>query len=243
MSCKCKLHLILANYVEFESYTVLTKTTSPNTIVYTLQKSVYIPPGCPICSGSYSTSITTQSVSNLNSAVAFSNQSDTACFHLRDSLYYNNCNRRTYSNAPSAAATVSNCLYAPTESIYYIEGLGGPYYQLNVNYTLYPLQQSYNLVYYSKQSGSCGTMVSTSIEENSTAFGKISIYPNPVANSLTIQSEQIFQDFNIVDLTGAVCLRGKLEGSSINTQTLSSGVYFLHIYSNTAVGSAKIIKE
>lgn len=77
---------------------------------------------------------------------------------------------------------------------------------------------------------SCG--ITTSINENSSAFNKYKIYPNPVVSKLTIDnlSEEI-KEFRLYNTIGELVLSGVLN-SKINTidlSTLTPNVYILKI--------------
>jgi hypothetical protein len=61
----------------------------------------------------------------------------------------------------------------------------------------------------------------------------LSIYPNPVNDQLTIVSQQnlLGQNYQLIDAFGRVVMQGVINNSSttLNTQALSAGVYFLVI--------------
>ncbi len=61
----------------------------------------------------------------------------------------------------------------------------------------------------------------------------LSVYPNPVNDQLTIQTENELSNATavIIDLFGRVVLQDKLntQQTNLNTSNLNSGVYFLQI--------------
>lgn len=76
---------------------------------------------------------------------------------------------------------------------------------------------------------------------------KVSLYPNPVQNLLTIDGQQLETDIHISiqQINGVVILNKTLQKGSqqqINTTTLSSGIYYIKIHNATAIQSLKFIK-
>jgi len=69
---------------------------------------------------------------------------------------------------------------------------------------------------------------------------KISIFPNPVKNSLTIQSDTTNLPYRIVDLNGRSILKGQLQSSkTIDVSPLQNGMYLIQLDNQ----SFKFIKE
>jgi len=81
----------------------------------------------------------------------------------------------------------------------------------------------------------------------------ISVFPNPVNNSLTIQSynsESVYGSVVLENLTGQkiaeICNGEMLQGMNewnINTELLSAGIYFVKVSTENGIESIKIIKE
>ena len=71
----------------------------------------------------------------------------------------------------------------------------------------------------------------------------IKIYPNPVLNSLNIQSKNNFKSIEILDITGRKILEQNQNTSQINVQSLESGVYLLVLYTEEKTHTMKFVKE
>ncbi len=76
---------------------------------------------------------------------------------------------------------------------------------------------------------------------NENSLSEIKIYPNPVADKLTIQSKQK-TDFEIYDLTGTIVLKGE-DQDEVNVKNLSSGIYQIVLRSNKNAQFLYFIKE
>lgn len=68
---------------------------------------------------------------------------------------------------------------------------------------------------------------------------KISIYPNPAHDTLFIHTEDVEQNFQLLDINGKTVLEGKRLDKQLNISHLSNGVYFLNIGEKTF----KVVKE
>lgn len=73
------------------------------------------------------------------------------------------------------------------------------------------------------------------------------VYPNPTSNELRIEGITLDTfSYNVVDIQGRVVLKNSFElnGNTINTSKLNSGVYFLNILDkNKIISTKKIIKD
>ena len=70
------------------------------------------------------------------------------------------------------------------------------------------------------------------------------IYPNPVQNRLTIQSNKIeIQKVEIYSVLGKKIKEIERSFNNINVDDLSSGLYLLKIYSENQSFTTKILKE
>ncbi|MBQ9311631.1 MAG: T9SS type A sorting domain-containing protein [Bacteroidales bacterium] len=71
----------------------------------------------------------------------------------------------------------------------------------------------------------------------------ISIYPNPVKDKLTIDSEKIFERVEIRNLYGQVVYaeQGTLKNIKINTAKMQSGIYMVRLSSEDSIFNKKII--
>ena len=97
--------------------------------------------------------------------------------------------------------------------------------------------------------GTCETVVLVNIIVNQCGVGihegliNAAVYPNPLSNTLIIDLANAFQ-FEILDARGRLVMNGKGNGkTTLNTQSLSAGVYSLRINVNGQQGVYKLIKE
>ncbi|KGO91776.1 T9SS-dependent choice-of-anchor J family protein [Flavobacterium subsaxonicum] len=74
-------------------------------------------------------------------------------------------------------------------------------------------------------------------------LGNATLYPNPVKNMLTIKLRQgTVQNIMVLDVNGRQCLTAQ-NATTIDTQALKAGIYFVRITTDTGVEVKKIIKE
>jgi hypothetical protein len=97
--------------------------------------------------------------------------------------------------------------------------------------------------------GTCETVVSANIIVDQCGAGvgeatiNVSLYPNPMQGTLTIDIANAFQ-FELLDARGRLVQIGHgLGKTTLNTQALSAGVYSLRISVNGQQGVYKVIKE
>ncbi len=81
------------------------------------------------------------------------------------------------------------------------------------------------------------TGISNSIVTN------VSLYPNPVMNSLFISLDALVQKVEIYSLTGMLMLQKVGNSKTIDMSGLSSGSYLVEVFSNQAVIKQLIIKK
>ena len=89
------------------------------------------------------------------------------------------------------------------------------------------------------------TLQSLPVMEHSKC-NNILIYPNPVADMLTVKSKNRIEKALLYDVTGRLVVEQSLPpyNYKISTQKLSSGMYIIHFYGeNGMTGCAKFIKE
>ena len=72
----------------------------------------------------------------------------------------------------------------------------------------------------------------TSVESNSVSEKLVSVYPNPVKNTIyiTAHSNVIINDYKVTSLMGKVVLEGSIASDNINVSSLNSGVYVLNLH-------------
>ena len=71
----------------------------------------------------------------------------------------------------------------------------------------------------------------------------VQVYPNPVNKILNIQSKELPTKIEIFDLNGRLLQSTPINNNQADVSSLSSGTYFVKIYSNENTGLVKIIKE
>lgn len=74
---------------------------------------------------------------------------------------------------------------------------------------------------------------------------KITMYPNPVTNVLTIQLENgcVIDRINITDLSGKIILTKNQNITTLNVENLAKGIYFLEAFSGVDSYICKFLKE
>lgn len=77
------------------------------------------------------------------------------------------------------------------------------------------------------QSVACDYRLNTSIGELNPNY-RIQVFPNPLQNELTIQSEQPIERVELFDLTGKSILSSRQ--ATLNLENINNGVYILNIY-------------
>ena len=80
-----------------------------------------------------------------------------------------------------------------------------------------------------------------SVLDRSGSVREVSVFPNPVADMLYINSRELFQ-YKIVDLTGKLFLQGTIINDRINLTGLSEGIYILSLTNNKDIITQKIVK-
>ncbi|MGB1315430.1 MAG: T9SS type A sorting domain-containing protein [Chitinophagales bacterium] len=111
------------------------------------------------------------------------------------------------------------------------------------NYTVteYGLYTSESQVFILTATGEAKLKVETSPIKNITK-ASFKIYPNPLQNILNIKSEQDFDQIKITSIEGkSVLTKTNINTSKIEIDGLTTGIYFVHIYSvNKLLGVQKI---
>lgn len=80
------------------------------------------------------------------------------------------------------------------------------------------------------------------IEEIKAEEIAVKVYPNPVSNSLNIETDGKVYDIILYDILGKEVLRTK-KTNDIDVSNLNNGVYILKLITETAIGEYKIVKE
>ena len=89
---------------------------------------------------------------------------------------------------------------------------------------------------------STGESLSTTSYSNSS---RLSIYPNPVGNLLTIDSDTIIKEIKILNVLGTVIYNSKQKSNKviINLESYTSGVYLVTVYDDLGGTTKKIVKQ
>ena len=175
----------------------------------------------------YNTYTSVRTISNLGAAAALNNNSS-MCIPLKDTTYTNSCGKLVWEKKPITFLTCSTRFYAQNSLL--IAGLGGPYYGYS-NIDTYPPEgyMSYNLVYYSKASGRCGSLL-TGIHETEAASA-LAVYPNPGNGQFTIQhAGGQTRKIQVTDLHGRLLVEQQIDQTTdIDLRHLQPGMYHLLI--------------
>jgi len=73
----------------------------------------------------------------------------------------------------------------------------------------------------------------------------VTIHPNPAVNQININSQQVINGYDLIDLTGKVIKSSsvnQLKNFSIDVSALEEGAYFLNVKSNSSNETLKFIK-
>lgn len=80
----------------------------------------------------------------------------------------------------------------------------------------------------------------TSVAENAISF---EVYPNPVENTLLINSDVEIENVSIVAMNGAVIYEGAYGKNGIDVAVLKSGVYFVNIEKGNETITRRFVKK
>jgi polyhydroxybutyrate depolymerase len=86
-----------------------------------------------------------------------------------------------------------------------------------------------------------GKITPTAVAEKE--LSKIAIYPNPVLNRLTIESEELIESVTILDLIGKVLMNKTTNFKTIDVSVLAKGIYFLKLTTKNTELVKKFVKE
>lgn len=85
--------------------------------------------------------------------------------------------------------------------------------------------------------------IDNSLSTSNLLAKEFSLYPNPVKNSVTVDTNFLLKDYTIYNVSGIKVATGKFTSNKIATNTLSSGVYFFIINSEAGSIVKKIVKQ
>ena len=216
----------------YETKTIIEKIYSQafDTIYYTIKRDYYTPPACPTCSPTFSCDTIIQTITNLD--LPANHLNETSCFDLRDTSYFDFCGREVWERLP---IPVDTCFEPVTHTTKFVSGVGGPFF------TKYdpkgPLYTEFTLIYYSKDTISCGNLM-VSVPELVENNKPLKIYPNPADENLFL-SELDFNDIGkravICNFLGQKIIEIQIESKEqkINVSYFKSGVYILNLSGRT----------
>ncbi len=75
---------------------------------------------------------------------------------------------------------------------------------------------------------------------------KLTVYPNPASNLLSLQyaAKSKYINYEVYDLTGRLVLKGNLNDSNtISINSLNAGLYIIKIVDGVEVSTAKFLKD
>ena len=216
----------------YETKTIIEKIYSQafDTIYYTIKRDYYTPPACPTCSPTFSYDTIIQTITNLD--LPANHLNETSCFDLRDTSYVDFCGREVWERLP---IPVDTCFEPVTHTTKFVSGVGGPFF------TKYdpkgPLYTEFTLIYYSKDTISCGNLM-VSVPELVENNKPLKIYPNPADENIFL-SELDFNDIGkravICNFLGQKIIEIQIESKEqkINVSYFKSGVYILNLSGRT----------
>jgi PKD repeat protein len=85
--------------------------------------------------------------------------------------------------------------------------------------------------------------ITTGIDNNVDLNTEIEIYPNPTSNQLTIDTELKLRETTIIDITGKIIMRSKVNTNTINVAGLSDGIYFIKLVVEERTITKKFVKQ
>lgn len=152
--------------------------------------------------------------------------------------------------------TVNNVLRLKVTSIYEDEYLGTPIYSyIEVYYLWYNLTNHSYIAGYNELSANGSLVATNAIILDQTSYVtsindiasneqfKLSYYPNPAINSITLDNVQDIKSISIVDLKGqsVKTITGIENNQIVDLSDLNSGMYFINYISNDASFMDKLI--
>lgn len=218
----------------YETKTIIGKILSQafDTIYYTIKRDYYTPPACPTCSPTFSFDTIIQTITNLD--LPANHLNETSCFELRDTSYIDYCGREVWERLP---IPVENCFEPVTHSTKFVSGVGGPFF------TKYdpkgPIYTEFTLIYYSKDTISCGNLM-VSVQELNINKNPLKIYPNPASENLFISEihlNEVGQRASIFNYLGQKIVECEIESieQKIEISYLKSGFYIFNLSGRTSM--------
>lgn len=207
--------------VTYEIRTILSKTYSKNndTISYQVGIEYYTPQWCESCVREVSFDTIAQVITNLDGPVTYGDS------NYIDTFYKGYCGRMVVEQNAKLDTMPGEYRH---EKYQWVEGVGGPF--SNIFEDSGPDGFDFDLVYYQKESSTCGQLIS-GIAEIKGQKVSCEIFPNPSSSVLTVKSSEIKFHYTIVDMTGKIWGAGELENNTVNVTALPAGLYVIRLVS------------
>lgn len=93
----------------------------------------------------------------------------------------------------------------------------------------------YSLAVTDIETGCTGTiefeieMITSAVTRHISRVGELLVFPNPVAHTLSFDSDRTGESYEIISLEGKVISGGKVEGTRLDVNSLANGVYILRV--------------
>jgi hypothetical protein len=160
--------------------------------------------------------------------------------YFNDTLYYYNA----YCDVP--VYEYDGCIGCIFEGHFTNEIFGKGLGRVFIHDYVTPLDVTYQMSYFKKDSIECGTPDSTtmSISESANIKSRISIYPNPAKDFITIEGSDIFW-LEILNSSGEMVMKRNYYNGKINISSLPAGLYLLRSFKSNGevLGNTKVIKQ
>jgi len=173
-------------------------------------------------------------------------QDTVGCITTYDNYGLDDCDQLSQWNFGAGIASFDSCMeydiIEPIISDYYlIEGAGGPYGGWEQPGDPSAEYGGINLIYYEKNSVSCGDFPAFFVGLETLEMNGFSISPNPAEVDIIISSKQDFNQIRIFNLTGEtiMVLENVEKGSRVAISTLSSGTYVIKGITNDGSSSTR----
>jgi Secretion system C-terminal sorting domain len=88
--------------------------------------------------------------------------------------------------------------------------------------------------------GNLPSRIAQSLTSTMDISDNIHLYPNPVINTVTIDTKMEIKNYNLIDSKGNVMVTGK--SKQVDCSTLSAGIYYLDVYTAHGMAKKKVLK-
>ena len=74
-------------------------------------------------------------------------------------------------------------------------------------------------------------------------MAKIKVYPNPFVDTIQIESDVVLKSVQLIDILGKAIPVKLQSDMTINVTSLSSGIYFMQLKSDSATQVVRLVKK